>query len=195
MRSRMLTQNFVTACSLTFMLSLRCFFFSSRTRHTSCLSDWSSDVCSSDLSGVFDAEQPFNPKVFTRLRAIARAATHTTIGVTLITDGGTTWNVDAIDVDGPAGSYWAGTTVPGHQGAYWAGTNVPDHPPAHWLHLGPLEIQTITPVERPRGLSVEIILSHGGQPVDATDIQLRDFEILFLPSGRKVRYLGEKVPM
>src|SRR5437899_11582624 len=26
------------------------FFFSSRRRHTSCLSDWSSDVCSSDLS-------------------------------------------------------------------------------------------------------------------------------------------------
>src|SRR5262245_11866807 len=28
------------------------FFFSSRRRHTSCLSDWSSDVCSSDLSGA-----------------------------------------------------------------------------------------------------------------------------------------------
>src|SRR5205814_4711758 len=28
----------------------RCFFFSSRRRHTRCLSDWSSDVCSSDLS-------------------------------------------------------------------------------------------------------------------------------------------------
>src|SRR5437899_11084546 len=26
-----------------------CFFFSSRRRHTRCLSDWSSDVCSSDL--------------------------------------------------------------------------------------------------------------------------------------------------
>src|SRR5262245_64724705 len=26
------------------------FFFSSRGRHTSCLSDWSSDVCSSDLA-------------------------------------------------------------------------------------------------------------------------------------------------
>src|SRR5205814_4314784 len=26
------------------------FFFSSRRRHTSCLSDWSSDVCSSDLN-------------------------------------------------------------------------------------------------------------------------------------------------
>src|SRR5471030_317856 len=28
------------------------FFFSSRRRHTRCLSDWSSDVCSSDLSGL-----------------------------------------------------------------------------------------------------------------------------------------------
>src|SRR5438045_9215188 len=32
------------------MLFLCCvFFFSSRRRHTRCLSDWSSDVCSSDL--------------------------------------------------------------------------------------------------------------------------------------------------
>src|SRR5258705_4800339 len=28
------------------------FFFSSRRRHTRCLSDWSSDVCSSDLAAV-----------------------------------------------------------------------------------------------------------------------------------------------
>src|SRR5205814_2655059 len=28
---------------------MRFFFFSSRRRHTRCLSDWSSDVCSSDL--------------------------------------------------------------------------------------------------------------------------------------------------
>src|SRR5437899_7856281 len=28
------------------------FFFSSRRRHTRCLSDWSSDVCSSDLVGA-----------------------------------------------------------------------------------------------------------------------------------------------
>src|SRR5205814_4535694 len=37
------------------------FFFSSRRRHTRCLSDWSSDVCSSDLSHTFaflnEAEQ------------------------------------------------------------------------------------------------------------------------------------------
>src|SRR5262245_64448722 len=34
------------------------FFFSSRRRHTRCLSDWSSDVCSSDLKlGGFDVEE------------------------------------------------------------------------------------------------------------------------------------------
>src|SRR5205814_3488878 len=31
------------------------FFFSSRRRHTRCLSDWSSDVCSSDLAPVASA--------------------------------------------------------------------------------------------------------------------------------------------
>src|SRR5437899_10903466 len=33
------------------------FFFSSRRRHTRCLSDWSSDVCSSDLHNVALQEQ------------------------------------------------------------------------------------------------------------------------------------------
>src|SRR5262245_52460108 len=32
--------------------ALAAFFFSSSRRHTSCLSDWSSDVCSSDLRGL-----------------------------------------------------------------------------------------------------------------------------------------------
>src|SRR5437899_6078302 len=32
--------------------SLNGLFFSSRTQHTRCLSDWSSDVCSSDLSRI-----------------------------------------------------------------------------------------------------------------------------------------------
>src|SRR5438045_5184723 len=40
------------------------FFFSSRRRHTRCLSDWSSDVCSSDLksSGDFMEGQSFAQK-------------------------------------------------------------------------------------------------------------------------------------
>src|ERR1039458_2256203 len=33
------------------------FFFSSRRRHTRCLSDWSSDVCSSDLGCIDDARK------------------------------------------------------------------------------------------------------------------------------------------
>src|SRR5205814_3355274 len=35
---------------------LEIFFFSSRRRHTRCLSDWSSDVCSSDLFIVGSVE-------------------------------------------------------------------------------------------------------------------------------------------
>src|SRR5262245_62529521 len=40
------------SCLIIFYVLLRLFFFfffSSRRRHTRCLSDWSSDVCSSDL--------------------------------------------------------------------------------------------------------------------------------------------------
>src|SRR5437899_6683387 len=37
-------------CYRMFVYSIFFFFFSSRRRHTRCLSDWSSDVCSSDLS-------------------------------------------------------------------------------------------------------------------------------------------------
>src|SRR5262245_64998130 len=37
------------------------FFFSSRRRHTRCLSDWSSDVCSSDLLDA--ARNPFEDEV------------------------------------------------------------------------------------------------------------------------------------
>src|SRR5262245_63925928 len=53
---------FVPLVSFLIMLSLMSsffvFFFSSRRRHTRCLSDWSSDVCSSDLDegGVVLAE-------------------------------------------------------------------------------------------------------------------------------------------
>src|SRR5438067_9766675 len=35
------------------------FFFSSRRRHTRSKRDWSSDVCSSDLSAENDPDQPF----------------------------------------------------------------------------------------------------------------------------------------
>src|SRR5699024_11407152 len=37
-------------CPSNLVLSCVCFFFSSRRRHTSSKRDWSSDVCSSDLT-------------------------------------------------------------------------------------------------------------------------------------------------
>src|ERR1035441_6932478 len=40
---------------------LEVFFFSSRRRHTRCLSDWSSDVCSSDLPGMHRSEPGHEP--------------------------------------------------------------------------------------------------------------------------------------
>src|SRR5262249_58499307 len=42
-------------CRLLYMLS---FFFSSRRRHTRLVSDWSSDVCSSDLRPRLLADSP-----------------------------------------------------------------------------------------------------------------------------------------
>src|SRR5699024_11247770 len=39
----------------------RCFFFSSRRRHTRSKRDWSSDVCSSDLNNVPIQQQQVSP--------------------------------------------------------------------------------------------------------------------------------------
>src|SRR5258705_5924243 len=39
------------------------FFTSSRRRHTSCLSDWSSDVCSSDLDFIKNEAGPTNVQI------------------------------------------------------------------------------------------------------------------------------------
>src|SRR5437899_10906662 len=48
------------------MFSFFFFFFSSRRRHTRCLSDWSSDVCSSDLpmSAQFFTDLEIRPPDF-----------------------------------------------------------------------------------------------------------------------------------
>src|SRR5262245_63118800 len=44
------------------LIILSFFFFSSRRRHTRCLSDWSSDVCSSDLEGFLRLLVPALPR-------------------------------------------------------------------------------------------------------------------------------------
>src|SRR5262245_66301237 len=46
---------------------MKVFFFSSRRRHTSCLSDWSSDVCSSDLVIAHGKRAVMDPQVICRM--------------------------------------------------------------------------------------------------------------------------------
>src|SRR5205814_9103878 len=49
------------------------FFFSSRRRHTRCLSDWSSDVCSSDLLNMErKSDQEPIPNEYTEFRELFR---------------------------------------------------------------------------------------------------------------------------
>src|SRR5215831_9848740 len=53
-------------------IASRFFFFSSRRRHTMCLSDWSSDVCSSDLTDTLQVsirpERPNRRNITVRRR-------------------------------------------------------------------------------------------------------------------------------
>src|SRR5262245_44908474 len=58
----------VVVGELCYSLCIIFFFFSSRRRHTRCLSDWSSDVCSSDLDQSDEARERF----LVEARAIAR---------------------------------------------------------------------------------------------------------------------------
>src|SRR5947199_6136067 len=71
---------------LLIVLDIIFFFFSSRRRHTRCLSDWSSDVCSSDLrrghascrpeSGLFlRASRPAREEIYGDHRPRLPAAT------------------------------------------------------------------------------------------------------------------------
>src|SRR5437899_7234878 len=63
----------------------QCFFFSSRRRHTRCLSDWSSDVCSSDLghwSGFIEYEE----KKASHRVDVTMEIKHTLFGVRMLLD-------------------------------------------------------------------------------------------------------------
>src|SRR3989449_11066372 len=50
------------------------FFFSSRRRHTRCSRDWSSDVCSSDLVGLYDVLARVEPSPVIELNRAAAVA-------------------------------------------------------------------------------------------------------------------------
>src|SRR5258705_11031228 len=56
------------------------FFFSSRRRHTRCLSDWSSDVCSSDLERSEGADQNPDARPLPRGQEAARHGDRENLG-------------------------------------------------------------------------------------------------------------------
>src|SRR2546422_5553141 len=66
------------------------FFFSSRRRHTRCSRDWSSDVCSSDLSAIVTAPVQIAPargRLGVLLVGLGAVATTTIAGVFAIRKG------------------------------------------------------------------------------------------------------------
>src|SRR5262245_5775200 len=56
-------------CAYYYVILLCYFFFSSRRRHTRCLSDWSSDVCSSDLA-VLIGRSLFTTRTFAPITTV-----------------------------------------------------------------------------------------------------------------------------
>src|SRR5262249_59314126 len=68
-----------TACLLGRSVCRCYFFFSSRRRHTRLVSDWSSDVCSSDLKVIGSVARTANNKLLSsRVKANAPASPITT---------------------------------------------------------------------------------------------------------------------
>jgi hypothetical protein len=162
-------------------------------------------------SGRFDADQPFLVKVFTRLRLISQTAGATQLHVILTTDGGVNWNIDPIllgqDMELPGQFVHLTPTSPPPppNNKRWA--TGPNQPYAKFATVSPAEVQTIMPYDRPRGLNVQVQIIHDptqdAEAAAAGDpnapppffgfIELRDFELLFLLSERKVRFLNERI--
>lgn len=141
------------------------------------------------VTGRFDGDQPFIPKIITRLRLITQSAGPGKITVGMQTDGGVPWTIEdimlALDVES---GEWVHNIpqIPFPEPVFPPKNNWRS---ATWRSIAPFEAQTITPADRPRGLSVQITLTNDS----VTSLEMRDFEILFLWSQRKVRYLGERV--
>jgi hypothetical protein len=159
-------------------------------------------------SGRFDADQPFIVKIFTRIRVIAQTGSKSDIHVSIVTDGGVTWpDVQPIhlgeDMDDPGqwvpradfpDGHWAPPPTPINRsfGERDPTTHQVSTSRAKFGTISPVEAQTITP--SPAARLSAIVTHHGPMPrtrsQTATNVELRDFELLFLLSERKVRYIS-----
>src|SRR3546814_3034755 len=67
---------YVVICRLLYLLLLFFFFFKQKTAYEMRISDWSSDVCSSDLYGRFHRFSFGVRPSWSSARCVARAAVH-----------------------------------------------------------------------------------------------------------------------
>lgn len=164
-----------------------------------------SGVASVLISGRFDGDQPFIAKIITRLRLIAQTSATSFIGVRLTLDNGAAKILDDIilGLDMPiAGEFVHLTPFPDPPlpPTYQRWNSIEGEGNATFSSISPAEAQTITPFDRPRCLSVVVVMTHAPRPEDdpkgrgsVPNVELRDFELLYIPSERKVRYVGERV--
>src|SRR3712207_8412512 len=71
------------------------FFFSSRRRHTRYWRDWSSDVCSSDLSLFKRHRLPLSPRLFPRC-LVQLGTSGGEVGAVVVALGGPEANIESI---------------------------------------------------------------------------------------------------
>src|SRR5208282_6313381 len=94
------------------------FFFSSRRRHTRCYRDWSSDVCSSDLTR-WTIEAPtsleFDDVTGLRVRLIAGSV------AVLATDGKPSLDVSSVEGDPLTVTYEGGVLTIAYENLTWEG--------------------------------------------------------------------------
>lgn len=116
---------------------------------------------------ALDFQQPFQRKIFTRLRVNGRAPAMETLSVVATTDEGISVSADPLVIEGTTGGVW--------------GTAIWDVDA--WGSVFFDEAESIFPADRPRGVSVQIELTHNA----ARKIELRDVDLHYLPVERAVQ--------
>lgn len=120
------------------------------------------------ITGALDHSAPFDAKVYQLVRVIGKAATATSLSVSLETDGGQTWGMDtSLQFQGAAGGVW--------DTALWDVDT--------WGASLYEEVQSWAPTTRPRGLFAIVTLTHSA----AVRVDLRDFDLRYEQIVRDIR--------
>lgn len=114
-----------------------------------------------------DGGQPFQRKIFTRTRVNGRSGADTNLALAVTTDDGISVIADALMIPGSPGAAW---NVATWDTSVWGAESVF------------AEGESIFPAGRPRGRAIQALCTHN----DLTGLDLRDFEMRYLPVERPV---------